>query len=58
MNELVCQAIESVCRPLGGSKLVQLHEPDFNDTRAWEYIKDCLDTGWVSTAGSWVTRFE
>jgi perosamine synthetase len=26
--------------------------------REWCYIKDCLDTGWVSSAGSYVTRFE
>ena len=25
---------------------------------AWSYVKDCLDTGWVSTAGNWVSRFE
>ena len=24
----------------------------------WQYVKDCLDTGWVSTAGSYVDRFE
>jgi perosamine synthetase len=24
----------------------------------WTYIKDCLDTGWVSSVGSYVTRFE
>lgn len=24
----------------------------------WEYIKECLDTGWVSSAGSFVDRFE
>jgi len=24
----------------------------------WAYIKDCLDTGWVSSVGSYVTRFE
>lgn len=24
----------------------------------WSYIKDCLDTGWVSSVGSYVTRFE
>ena len=24
----------------------------------WRYIKDCLDTGWVSTVGAYVTRFE
>ncbi|MDB3985981.1 LegC family aminotransferase [Pseudomonadales bacterium] len=26
--------------------------------REWEYVKDCLDTGWISTAGSYVSRFE
>lgn len=24
----------------------------------WQYIKDCLDTGWVSSVGAYVTRFE
>lgn len=26
--------------------------------REWEYVKECLDTGWVSSVGSYVTRFE
>jgi perosamine synthetase len=24
----------------------------------WKYLKDCLDTGWVSSVGAWVSRFE
>ena len=24
----------------------------------WAYVKDCLDTGWVSSAGAYVERFE
>ena len=24
----------------------------------WKYIKECLDTGWVSSVGSYVTKFE
>ena len=24
----------------------------------WAYVKECLDTGWVSSAGAYVTRFE
>lgn len=24
----------------------------------WEYVKECLDTGWVSSAGPFVSRFE
>ena len=26
--------------------------------KEWEYIKECLDTGWVSSVGSYVTCFE
>lgn len=36
---------------------VPLHEPEFAG-REWEYIKQCLDAGWVSSAGSFVDRFE
>ena len=24
----------------------------------WKYVKDCLDTGWISSAGSYVNQFE
>jgi perosamine synthetase len=24
----------------------------------WEYVKKCLDTGWISSAGAYVTQFE
>ena len=40
--------------PPGGAAL---HEPRFAGNE-WVYVKDCLDTGWVSTAGAYVTRFE
>jgi len=36
---------------------VGLHEPEFAGDE-WAYVKECLDTGWVSTAGSYVDRFE
>ena len=35
----------------------ELHEPEIAG-REWEYVKECLDTGWVSTAGAYVDRFE
>lgn len=34
-----------------------LHEPRFVGNE-WRYVKDCIDTGWVSTVGEYVTRFE
>ena len=40
-----------------GSSPVQLHEPTFEGNE-WNYIKDCLDTGWVSSVGKYVDRFE
>jgi perosamine synthetase len=34
-----------------------LHEPEFRG-REWDYLKECLDSGWVSSAGSFVDRIE
>lgn len=34
-----------------------LHEPIFSG-REWEYVKECIDTGWVSSVGKFVDRFE
>lgn len=34
-----------------------LHEPEFAG-REWSYVKDCIDTGWVSSVGAYVDRFE
>lgn len=36
---------------------VALHEPSFQGNE-WKYVKDCLDTGWVSSVGKYVDRFE
>jgi len=37
--------------------LISLSEPEISGNE-WKYIKECLDTGWVSSVGSYVTRFE
>jgi len=34
-----------------------LHEPVFKG-QEWDYVKECLDTGWVSSVGQYVDRFE
>jgi len=36
---------------------IALHEPSFQGNE-WNYVKDCLDTGWVSSVGKYVDRFE
>lgn len=58
MVESVLEAIQLVVGFTSKELPIGLHEPDFRGTQAWAYVKDCLDTGWVSTAGSWVSRFE
>lgn len=36
---------------------VPLSEPLISGNE-WRYVKDCLDTGWVSSVGAYVSRFE
>lgn len=36
---------------------IPLYNPQI-DGNAWDYVKECLDTAWVSSAGSFVDRFE
>ncbi len=37
--------------------MIPLSLPHINGNE-WKYVKDCLDTGWVSSAGAYVSRFE
>ena len=37
--------------------MIGLHEP-FLSGNEWRYVKECLDSGWVSSAGEFVERFE
>ncbi|NQF13281.1 LegC family aminotransferase [Brevibacillus sp. HB1.3] len=36
---------------------IALHEPSFQGNE-WVYVKECLDTGWVSSVGKYVDKFE
>lgn len=36
---------------------LSLHEPEFAGNE-WQYVKECLDTGWVSSVGKYVDTFE
>lgn len=51
----VLSAVRSVLGP--AEKTIGLHEPEFAG-REWDYVKECIDTGWVSSVGSYVNRFE
>lgn len=53
--DLILAAVRKVV-PVGRGS-VALHEPEFR-SREWEYVRDCIDTGWVSSVGTYVDRFE
>ena len=52
--EKVVEALQSV---LPARDFIALHEPCFGGNE-WSYVKECLDTGWVSSVGKFVDRFE
>ena len=55
LPDSVLASIQSV---LGhADHIVPLHEPRFAG-KEWTYVRDCLDTGWVSSAGKFVDRLE
>ena len=37
--------------------MIPLSVPNING-KEWKYVKECLDTGWISSAGEYVTKFE
>src|SRR5258705_1838990 len=43
--------------PTDTSFKIPLSVPEISGNE-WAYIKECLDTGWVSSAGPFVDRFE
>lgn len=51
----ILDAIRS-CLPTGREGY-PLHEPTFNGNE-WQYTKECLDTGWISSVGKFVDKFE
>ena len=53
---LIIERIDNLLRR--NSEDIYLHEPCFLETNALEYLKDCIDSGWVSSSGKWVSKFE
>ena len=54
-TQTVLSALQSVLP--SGNTFLPLHEPNFGGNE-WTYVKECLDTGWVSSVGKFVDRFE
>ncbi len=55
-SSLVRRIVEAIHAVVGPGP-VSLHEPIFAGNE-WKYVKECLDTGWVSSMGKFVDRFE
>jgi aminotransferase in exopolysaccharide biosynthesis len=37
--------------------MIPLSVPNISENE-WQYVKECLDTGWISSAGAYVNKFE
>ena len=53
---LASQTVDAIRSVIGPNSAV-LHEPNFNGNE-WKYLKKCLDSTFVSSAGEFVDRFE
>lgn len=59
-NSLSAQLLSGLAAVLGQpqeGRAIGLHEPEFAGNE-WQYVKTCLDTGWVSSVGKYVDEFE
>jgi len=53
---LIEDILSAICTVTGDDEIV-LHEPAFHGNE-WEYLKECLETTFVSSVGEFVDRFE
>lgn len=42
---------------MSNQQMIPLSVPNIAGNE-WKYVKDCLDTGWISSVGAYVTQFE
>jgi perosamine synthetase len=55
LGEILVDRIRSVLGP--SDHIVGLHEPEFSGNEK-AYVTECIETGWVSSVGAYVDRFE
>ncbi|MDP1574229.1 MAG: LegC family aminotransferase [Coxiellaceae bacterium] len=54
----ISNIINAICSNIATeNKMIALHEPIFSG-RELEYVQECITTGWVSSVGKFVDRFE
>ena len=56
-GELLANQVTEAIRSVVGSGPKTLHEPTFSGNE-WDYLKECLDSTFVSSVGKFVDRFE
>lgn len=56
-TSLASTIVEVLQQHLVRKEFVPLHEPVFAGNE-WAYVKECIDTGWVSSVGKYVDEFE
>jgi dTDP-4-amino-4,6-dideoxygalactose transaminase len=56
-GELLAKQVTEAIRSVVGSGHKALHEPTFSGNE-WDYLKECLDSTFVSSVGKFVDRFE
>lgn len=54
---ILVRGVVAAVRAVVGPGSVALHEPSFNGNE-WQYLKECLDSTYVSSVGKFVDRFE
>ncbi len=58
MSELIQEIVKRVDKVMeGNARPIPLHLPSFIGNE-WKYVKECIDTGWVSSVGAYVDKFE
>ena len=57
MSVLADRLMQVLAAVLPGDGPKALHEPEFAGNE-WAYTKECIDSGWVSSAGKFVEEFE
>ncbi len=59
-NNSINKIIEKIIFITGHTenKKLALHEPNYTNTNAINYVNECINSGWVSSAGKWVEQFE
>lgn len=56
-SDLASAVVDATRSIVGHDASVQLHEPRFGGNEL-AYVTDCIETGWVSSVGAYVDRFE